>query len=184
MAKLSDHLKKILSCLAHQDAGDYLPMHDKMRSLGFDTEVIQKAPVTHRKTVLPPTTHRIALISDGRGAGAPLDYVVDACLRQHAKIDLLIHGSADASDVTVMENKILAAGIEYHPIQLGEAVIKDILNYVSNHPALIFFVAVADDEVAKILMEEVIPKRGSRIRVPLVLIEDRPGNPAQTLSVA
>ena len=69
--------------------------------------------------VKKPTIHRIALISDGRGVGAPLDYAIDACSRQGAKIDLLLHGAIDAAKISSLENQIRAAGLDYHRIQLG-----------------------------------------------------------------
>ena len=51
-------------------------------------------------------TKRIAFISNGSGLGAPLDYAIDACLRQNAEIDLLIHGPAGSENSSALENKI------------------------------------------------------------------------------
>lgn len=41
-----------------------------------------------------------------------------------------------------------------------------------------------DDAAARVLMEEVIPRRDSRIPVPLVLIDDRTENWLRAQSVA
>ncbi|MES9885009.1 MAG: hypothetical protein ABW185_29550 [Sedimenticola sp.] len=174
MAKLSDSLKQILSGLAYQDVEDYLSMHEKMKVLGQGTESGPKPSVTKPIQIRKPATHRIALISDGRGLGAPLDYVIDACSLQSAKIDLLIHGAVDTASIAALEKQIAMAGLQHHRIQLGVNAVEDIVNYICNHSALIFMVAMPDDVTAKTLVEEVIPQRGGRISVPLVLIEDRP----------
>ncbi len=169
MTKLSDSLKQILSGLAYQDAGDYLPMRDKMKVLGQDTESRLKPSVTKPSETRKPASRRIALISDGRGLGAPLDYVIDACSRQSAKIDLLIHGAVDTASISALENQIRLAGLEHHRIQLGVDAVEGIVNYICNHHSLIFVVAMPDDGAAKTLVEEVIPKRGGRIPVPWCL---------------
>jgi hypothetical protein len=172
MIKLSDDLKRILSGLASQDAGEFLSMHEKMKVLGIGSETRLKPSAPPLNLVKKPATYRIAFVSDGRGVGAPLDYAIGACLRQGAKIDLLIHGTTDAASVSALESQVRAAGLDCHHIQLGMEPVEDIIDYISNHPSLIFLVALQDDDAAKVLIE-VTPMRGGRIRVPLVLIEDR-----------
>jgi hypothetical protein len=180
MPKLTDDLKKILAGLAQQNAGEYLPMRDKMRALGVRAAERDKPTSPPRNVVRAPTTRRIALISDGRGAGAPLEYAIESCVRQDAKIDLLTHGAADQENVSAMQKRIRTAGVECQRIQLGVKPIDGIVDYICNHPALVFLVAMPDDETAKVLIEEVIPRRGGRIPVPLVLIEERsPSRPAE-----
>ncbi|QYZ65236.1 MAG: hypothetical protein OI74_07950 [Gammaproteobacteria bacterium (ex Lamellibrachia satsuma)] len=174
MKKLSDDLKRMLTGLAHQDAGEFLSMRDKMKVLGMGSETRAKPSPSPRKIAKKTATHRIAFISDGRGVGAPLAYAIDACSRQGAKIDLLIHGTADTENISALENQIRVAGLDHHRIPLGMNPVDDIINYICNHLSLIFLVAMPDDDAAKILIEEAIPKRGGRIPVPLVLIEDRP----------
>jgi hypothetical protein len=184
MNKLTDDLKKILAGLAQQNAGEFLPMRDKMRALGFSADAREKPAAPPRNVVRGPTTRRIALISDGRGAGAPLEYAIEACLRQDAKIDLLTHGAADKETISTLEKRIRAAGVQCQRIRLGVKPIDGIIDYICNHPALAFLVAMPDDDAAKVLIEEVIPKRGGRIPVPLVLIEDRSPVPAAEQSAA
>ncbi len=184
MKKLSNDLKRILSGLAHQDDGEFLSMDEKMKALGVGSDSRVKSlsptPSLVRKTV----TQRIALISDGRGLGAPLDYAIDACSRQASKIDLLIHDAVDTSHISAIEKKIQEADLDYQRIQLGSDVTGEIVSYIHNHPSLIFLVALPDDGPVKVLIEEVIPKRGGRIPVPLVLIEDRASPPSANQSVA
>jgi hypothetical protein len=173
MKILSNELKRILTGLAYQDAGEFLSMGDKMKVLGYGPKIREKPLAASRKVVTRPATKAIALISDGRGLGAPLDYAIDACLRQDARIDLLVHGVIDMESISVLEKRIQEAGLDCHRIQLGARVVDGIVEYICNHPSLIFLVAMPDDAAARVLIEEVIPKRGGRIPVPLVLIEDQ-----------
>lgn len=123
MAKLSEELKKMLAGLAHQDAGEFLSMHDRMNVLGYGPGIREKPLAAHRKVVRRPATKRIALISDGRGLGAPLDYAIDACLRQDAQIDLLTHGAIDTESISVLEKQVQQAGLDCQHIQLGKNVV-------------------------------------------------------------
>ncbi|MGD8912826.1 MAG: hypothetical protein PVJ68_08810, partial [Candidatus Thiodiazotropha sp.] len=81
MFKLNDDLKRILSSLAYQDAGEFLTTRDKMKVLGITPEENAAISPSPLKMVKKPITHRIALISDGRGQGAPLDYAIETCTR-------------------------------------------------------------------------------------------------------
>ncbi|MGB5766670.1 MAG: hypothetical protein WBM38_08050 [Arenicellales bacterium] len=173
MKNLSKDLKRMLSALAYQDADDYLSMHEKMAVLGYETNAGGKSLKQHLKVIKRPKAKRIALISDGRGFGAPLDYAIDACLRQDAHIDLLFHGAIDTNSIAELEKRVKQAGIDYQRVQLGVNVIDEIIDYIQHQRSLIFVVAMPDDAVAKTLIEEVIPKSGGRIPVPLVLIEEK-----------
>lgn len=173
MKKLSNALKRILAGLAYQDAGEFLIMSDKMKALGYRSENREKPLAISRKVERGPVTKTIALISDGRGLGAPLDYVIDACLRQDARIDLLVHSVIDVKRISVLIKHVQQAGLDCQRIQLSVNIVDDIVEYICNHPSLIFLVAMPDDAAARVLIEEVIPERGGRVPVPLVLIEDK-----------
>ncbi|MBL3528132.1 MAG: hypothetical protein JMN27_11720 [gamma proteobacterium endosymbiont of Lamellibrachia anaximandri] len=173
MKILSDDLKKILSGLANQDAGEFLSMREKMKVLGYGPETREKPQVAKRKAVKGPVIKRIALISDGRGLGTPLDYAIEACQGQNAQIDLLVHGAVDTMNISALESRIQQAGLGCQRIQLGANAVANLTDYICNHPSLIFLVSMPDDSAIKVLMEEIIPNRGSRLPVPLVLIEDR-----------
>lgn len=173
MKKLSDDIKRILSGLAYQDAAEFLPTRDKMKLLGHRTETRQKPSASRRGASEKPASQRIGLISDGQGLAAPLDYVIDACARHSARLDLLIHGNVDTAKLSALGNRLREAGVDYHPIRLGTNLAQDIVGYVCGHPSLIFLIASPDDTAAKVLVEKVIPRRGGLVPVPLVLIEDR-----------
>lgn len=171
--KLSKELKRILTGLAYQDADEFLSMRDKMNTLGHGSVTDKKPLQASRKVAKSSVNKTIALLSDGTGIGAPLDYAIDAGLRQEARIDLLVHGAVDIEQISALEKRVAQTGLECKRIQLSVNVIDSIVEYICNHPSLIFVVAVSDDHVAKTLIEEVIPQRGGRVSVPLVLIEDK-----------
>jgi hypothetical protein len=164
----------MLAGLAHQDAGEFLSAHEKMAILGYGPETREKLSAVSQNTVKRPATKRIALISDGRGLGAPLDYAIDACLRQDAQLDLLVHGTTDSNNISLLEKQIQLTGLDCQHIRLGVHVVDDIVEYIYSQPSLIFLVAMPDDPAARVLMEETIPRQGGRIPVPLVLIEEKP----------
>jgi len=178
MAKLSEDLKRMLTGLAYQDAGDFLSRSEKIKVLGNGTENPGKpnTPARMLETRIAGTrvaTKCIAFISNGRGLGAPLDYAIDAALRQNAQIDLLIHGSAGSENTSALENKIKNSGVSYQRIQLQVTTVSSIVDYIVKHPSLLYLIAMPDDDVARVLIEEVLPGRRRRIQIPVVLIEDQ-----------
>ena len=170
MKKLSSGLKRILSGLAHQHAGDFLSMHDKLKIVGYGSESRKKQTNATPQMARRPVPKRIAFISDGSGFGAPLNYVIDASVRQDAQIDLLFHGVTDMASISALENQVREAGRDCQCIQLGVTAVDSIAEYIGNHPSLVFLVAMLDDSAARVLTEEVMSKRGGGILVPLVLI--------------
>jgi hypothetical protein len=171
MKRLSKELKRMLAGLAYQDAGDYLSTSNKSRLLGYADEKPAGAPMPRPIEAAAPTLRRIALVSDGRGEGAPLDYAVEAAQRQQAQVDLLLHGCADEQRISNFERRLKQAGVPYRCVRLAEPVLDDLIDYIALQSSLLFLVAMPDDETARVLVEEVIPKRAKCISVPLVLIE-------------
>ncbi len=173
MTKLSKDLKRMLTGLAYQDAGDFLSISEKMKVLDNGADNRKKQKTILRKIATRPATKRIAFISNGRGLGAPLNYAIEACLRQNAQIDLLIHGTADSEKTSALGKKIKNSGVGYQQIQLEVNAIDSIAEYIAKHPSLLYLIAMPDDDVARVLIEEVLPGRRRRIQIPVVLIEDQ-----------
>ena len=184
MKKLTNDLKRILAGLARQDAGEFLTMRDKMKVLGADADKRAQLRSRPRAAGQPTAARRIALISDGRGLGAPLDYVIDACTRQGATIDVLVHGVVDSADIAALEERMRAAGLDWRRIQLGTRPLDEIVDYIHDHASLMFLVAMPDDRTVRVLIDDLAPKRRGRLPVPLVLIEERPASRARAKSVA
>jgi hypothetical protein len=173
MKRLTEDLKRMLAGLAYQDAGDYLSTPNKCRLLGHSEEIAVAVPA-QKPVSMEMARHRIALVSDGRDEGAPLDYAIESALRQQAQIDLLLHGGTDERTIGEFEKRLQQAGIPYRCIWLTEPAVEDLADYMARQASLIFLVAMPDDELARVLLEEVIPNRADRIVVPLVLIDAKP----------
>ena len=174
MSKIKAELKRVLAALAYQDAADYLSESEKHRVLGIggtdaasssEDAPRQRAATLRRK-------RRIALITDGRGAGAPMAYAADACARQDAGLDIVLHGSGLSR--TVLLRAARRRGIDAQVIELAGEDVEMLVDYICNHPSLVYLVGVSDDELVRLLVERVVPARGGRMHVPLVMIEDRP----------
>lgn len=174
MFKLNDDLKKILTGLAYQDAGEYLATRDKMKLLGITPQAPDTPPSPPLTMVKRPVTHHIALISDGRGHGAPLDYAIETCLQLEGTIDLLVHGATDETDTRALEERIESVGLQWQTIPLGEAPVDGIIQYIHNQPAVASIIAIPDDKTAKPIMDEIFSGRRLTMPVPLVLIDDNP----------
>lgn len=170
MTKLTDDLKRMLAGLALQDAGEYLSLSQKMEHLGIQDQTQKSTPMT-QPTPTMPATRRVGLIIGETGLGAPIDYALDICSKQGAKIDLLAHSDTDTVVLATLVNKIKSDGFDCHVIQLGSSPVEAICSYVINHPSLIFLVSTPNNPSAKALIEDIIPNQKSRLHAPLVLIE-------------
>jgi hypothetical protein len=172
MTKLTDDLKRMLASLALQDAGEYLPLSQKIGHFGFQDQAQKSTPMT-QPSHTKPATRRVGLIIGATGLGAPIDYALDICSKQGAKIDLLVHSYTDAVVLATLQNKIKSDGFDCHVIQLGSSPVEAICSYVNNHPSLIFLVSTSDNPSAKALIEDITPNQKSRIHAPVVLIENK-----------
>jgi hypothetical protein len=134
-----------------------------------------------------PAVGCIALISDGRGLGAPLDYAIDTCSREGAGIDLLVHGAVDPAHISALGNHIRTAGPDCDHIRRGARPVDAITAYIRSHRFLMFLVARRDDNTIRVQVDEVTPG-GVGLPVQLVfigiLIEERRGFRAGARSVA
>jgi len=173
MKRLTRDLKRMLTALGHQHAGDYLTPQQKAGIVGYaETGSVATQPVSQ---VIPvPAPRRIALLTDGRGQGAPLDYVIETCSRQDAAmVDLLVHGVVDTGNLAGLEKRLADAGVRYRTTMLEVDAVAGIADYLRKTPSLIFLVAMPHDALARRLAEELVPARAIRIPVPLVMIEEK-----------
>jgi hypothetical protein len=91
MRKLSNSLKQILTGLAYQDVGEFLSMKDKI-NVPEDTETQAANAWQTRNRNDKAKNRRIALITDGKGVGAALEYAIDVSRLHGTQIDLLTRG--------------------------------------------------------------------------------------------
>ena len=176
MKRLNRDLKRMLTGLVFQDVTDFSPMNEKIQLLALGPQAGQRRPAQQPR--------RIALLCDGSDQGAAVGYTIDAGLRQAAQIDLLIHGAADTERMSALENQVRAAGLVCRGIRLERDAVISFDAYLNHQLSLIFVVAMPDDSVARILIEEVLPRRRRRIPVPLVLISEQPATRARNQSAA
>lgn len=162
----------MLNELVHQNGDGFLSMQDKMSALGFQYDTKKMTSLSSNAIKQTAVAQRIALITDDRGLGVPLNYALDSCRQQEAKIDLLTHGTTDANNITALERSIKDAEFISNPIQLSTKAVDNVLEYIMNPPGLVFMVATPDDAVDNEITQDVIPRQGASIPVPLVLIED------------
>lgn len=191
ITKLKNALNQMQEGLAHQNTTDFVPMSKKMSILGYGNEGELSLPSESPSRKAGEMKYqRIALVENGSGTDSALHYTIEACQRQNAEIDLLVHH--DSSDVSIkrMETKISESGISYRLQQLGTEGAKDISDYIVKQKALVFMVATPDDSIVRTLIEETMPRRKRQLPVPLVLIENpqdqatHKHNQADTLDVA
>lgn len=173
MTKLSDEIKRALSSLAFQDAGEFLTTRDKIELLGDCAESQIIAEPAKRSAPSPAASNkRIALLIDGSNSRSALAYAIETAARLDVKIDLLTHGVTGDETCKELEKQISEAGILSRRIPLKSEGQDGILSYLDTNPALIFLIAGVNDTIAKTLAEEVMPKQESIVPVPLVLINN------------
>lgn len=181
MKKLTDDIKRVLAALGNQHAGEFLTPREKAGIVGYARspakQTVEKLP-----RAISSATRRVAFLTDGRGEGAPLDYVIELCDRQQASVDLLVHGVVDTKRVELLKKRLGRAGIAHRSSSLGIDTVTGLDDYISQHQSLIFLVAMPDDLLARRLTEELIPSRELHLRVPLVMIEDQPSKEPATKS--
>lgn len=175
MKKLTEDLKRMLTGLAYQNAGEMLPMHDKLKAFGVEIEpkVEPKHVVSNAARVLRPlpTRKRIAIISDGYGVENLIDYALHTFSWFGAQFDLLFHGPADSKWADDVMRQLRRKGVVYHRVELSDNTVKDIAAYIQNQHLLLYILAQPNDLVVNELMKEEALKKGMQPAIPMVLIE-------------
>ncbi len=172
MKKIGDDLKRMLSGLAHQHAGEFLPMGEKIRAFGLGAGEGKESGPVLRRVSKRSAPRRVALVCDGSLPGATLEFAIDAAARQEAELDLLVHGAASTETLSLQEQQVRNAGLECRRMQLDVNAADAIADYARSNPSLVFLVASTADMAVRRLTEELIPGRAERFPVPLVLIEN------------
>ena len=191
ITKLKNALNQMQEGLAHQNTTDFVPMSNKMSILGYGNESELSLPSERpARKVGEMKYQRIALVENGSGTDSALHYTIEACQRQNAEIDLLVHHDSSDESIKRMETKISESGISYRLQHLGAEGAKDISDYIDKQKSLVFMVATPDDSIVRALIEETMPRRKRQLPVPLVLIENPQSqamhnhSQAETLDVA
>jgi hypothetical protein len=173
MKKLTEDLKRMLDGLAFQDAGDYLPMNEKLRRVG------RQAGFNEHKAEQPAapqpsgTSRRIAVVINKGSTDAAFSHALQACQRLDAHLDLLLLGPVSRERVAQLETAIRRAGVAFQSVYMTGPVAQGVTVYTKQHFSLIYLVAAVDDPDIAAMIEEVQPARRGYLPVPLVLIGDK-----------
>lgn len=171
MKKLTDDLKRMLTGLAHQNAGEMLPIHEKLKAVGVDLEPKQ-IPSTTEQTLKPiPNRKRIAIISDGTGVELLIDYALHTFSWFGAQFDLLFHGADDNKWEENAVKQLRREGVVFHRVELSDNTVQDIADYIQNEHLLTYILAQPNDLVVNKLMEEEALKKGMKQAIPMILID-------------
>jgi hypothetical protein len=176
MKKLTEDLKRMLAGLASQDAGDFLPLEQKMQVIHSGASSSKPAAPVAGMQAPSPVPRRIAVLVKRGDPGEALAYALEACCRLNAQLDVLYHGPMGTAGMAGLKVRLQHAGVTYRHIDLPEPAVSGIEDYIYNHLSLIYLVAAADDPVVTRLVEETLPTRRKPLPVPLVLIEGKPAN--------
>ena len=94
----------------------------------------------------------------------------------------ILCSTARASAATALVRVARRLGIDPQVIELAGDDVELLVEYICNHPSLVYLVGISDDDLVRALAERVVPARGGRMHVPLVMIEDRPARNADLLA--
>ena len=184
MKKLTKDLKRMLTGLAYQDAGEFLPMNEKLSAFGVGVNPEEATPPTTQRVLQQiPTRKRVALISDGFGSEALVDYAMHTCQRLGAQLDLLFHGTANTEWKDDVVRQLRREQVSYHRVNLSANAAEDIAEYVHSQLQLLYILAQPNDPAVTELMEEVMLTRGKHLAVPMVLIEHKPVKPLRSVYI-
>lgn len=168
MKRLSEDLKRMLNALALQDAAEFLPMQDKLTSVG--TQAGGRVDGAAQKQLSP---RRVAVLSDGGNSSEVLEYALNACQRQQASLDLVLYGEG-RKQAEEIRNQLRRRGIAHEIILLGKQSLEALADYLTARRKLAYLVAPADDELARQLTEETSPLPSGRLNLPMVLVDRNP----------
>ncbi|MEJ2619933.1 MAG: hypothetical protein P8163_06625 [Candidatus Thiodiazotropha sp.] len=176
MFKLNDDLKRVLTGLAYQDAGEVLTTREKIKLLDNSLVADQDSSRAHPQIIRTAVDQHIALICDGSEHGVSIDYAIETCSRLEGKMDLLIHDLAVQTDTRALEKRILSAGIQCHSIQLGAKPMQRIQQYLWSTFPVASIIAVLNNGRIKPIIDEILSQPSGTICTPLVLIGEHGTN--------
>lgn len=178
MKKLTRDLKRMLSGLALQDAGEYLPMSDKLSLLGIgkvNTKESRDAKMGAAHRTRKATGKRLVLLCGDRMPESVIDYVVNASQLHSTGVDVLTFDKADSDEDIAgdVKRRLRQSGCDVSIIKLQQSELpaRAIRDYILCHPSSSYLIAPANDTVAnEIVGERTLHYRGCPI--PIVLVQE------------
>lgn len=186
MKKLTSDLKRMLSALAHADAGEHLSRTDKMSFLKTG-HVPTHTPVYSSIKSKPAQKRKpqVAVIFDGHASDAVIDYLLTTPFIFNTDIHILAHGD----DVKLQEKtstlslRLRKSGRKSTTTFLLEEMADAFQEFCNDHPDLQCLLAPKDDLLAKEIIEN--PEFHSHShKIPLILIQDSDRKTAAMVTAA
>lgn len=176
MKRLSRNLKRILSALAYEDAGEFMPLKRKKAFLGSGSgHVPTHTPVY--SSIKAVQTHegkpQTAVIFDGHASDQVMSYLLKTPYIFNTEIIILAHGKDEQLEnkATELSQKLIEAGRSNTVSYLLEDMADAFQEFCNDNPDLQFLVAPKDDMLAKEIIEN--PEFHSHSHeIPLILIQD------------
>jgi hypothetical protein len=177
MKKLTEDLKRMLDGLASQDAGEFLPMDEKVQHVIRDSQ--PEKPVAGHTTVprSRAAARRIAVVINRGSTEAAYHHALQASQRLGTCLDLLLCGPVSRERVVQLEAAAQRAGVAFKSVYVSGPVARGIADYTGQHLSLIYVVAPVDDPDIAEMIEETLPARRRYLPVPLVLVGNKPSQP-------
>ncbi len=186
MKRLSRNLKRILSALAYEDAGEYMPLKRKKAFLGngtghvpTHTPVYSSIKASHTHKGKPQT----AVIFDGHASDQVMSYLLHTPYIFNTEIIILAHGKDEQLEQKTSElsQKLVKAGRNNTVTYLLEDMADAFQEFCNENPDLQFLVAPKDDMFAREIIEN--PEFHSHSHeIPLILIQDVDRKPEETVN--
>lgn len=163
MKPLSHDMKRMLNTLAYRHAGEYATA---------DKGAVAAGAVRAR---------RVALLSDGESIDRVLQFAIEASQRQQASLDLVLYGQARQL-FAEMRQELKRRQVEHEVILLGDVSMDSLVEYLTLRRGLFYLIAPSDDVLAQAFTETVLPSHGSRLFLPVVLVDRKRQLPPHQVS--
>ena len=174
MKRLTTDIKRMLSALSHENAGEFLSHKNKLALLE-SCHIPAHTPVY--SSVHAEQTRRrqpqVALIFDGHASQAVTDYLLTTPHIFNTEICILAHGNApDLEQKTqALAEHLEEAGRNYTITYLLEDMSDAFQEFCNDNPDLQFLIAPKSDLLAREIIEN--PEFHSHShKVPLMMIQD------------
>lgn len=165
----------MLTGLAYEDTGEFLPMNEKLKAFGVGTKPEETASAGSDNALQQiPSRKRVALISDGFASEALIDYATHTCQRLGAQLDLLFHGTANAEWKDEVVEQLRRESVSYERVNLSTNASADIAEYIHSQLQLLYILAHPNDPAVTEFMEEAMQTQETHLRVPMVFIDNKP----------
>lgn len=194
MKKLTRDIKKMLAALAMENAGEFIPMRDKInlltppsqkKTVAAENISIPDSAISDLQEFTPEAEIHVAILFDGKISDAVSDYVLNTAHIANARLDILAHGTdrALSQKAKQLSLKFQQAGRTTRTSLLSANPTHLFMNYRRGNPSLHLIVASDTDELVHDIINSAA-YRDNNHHIPLVLIQNHREAPIPDFSIA